>query len=96
MGDAEYQAAVTAFIHAKGITRCPISGLSASAARICAPAMRRHLLPDAISVRCSAGLGAGAGPMAGNPCSTARNDRFSRAGTRSSNPASSSGESASP
>ena len=32
--------------------------------------------------------------MAGNPCSTARNDRFSRAGTRSSNPASSSGESA--
>jgi len=39
-------------------------------------------------------LGAGAGPMAGNPCSTARNDRFSRAGTRSSNPASSSGESA--
>jgi predicted oxidoreductase len=29
--------------------------------------------------------------MAGNPCSAARNDRFSRAGTRSSNPASSSG-----
>ena len=23
MGDAEYQAAVAAFIHAKGITRCP-------------------------------------------------------------------------
>jgi hypothetical protein len=23
MGDAEYQAAVAAFVHAKGITRCP-------------------------------------------------------------------------